>query len=95
MTVLRVKFGKRFRKDVKRLEKSRIDLSPLWEVVECLEKGQRLPDVYRDHPLQGKMQGSRECHIGPDWLLRYAKEEKYLLLLLISTGDHRHVLKIE
>lgn len=50
---------------------------------------------HHDHALKGKLHGTRECHIAPDWLLRYAIDEDSLILLLISTGDHRHTLGME
>jgi mRNA interferase YafQ len=90
-----IKFGKQYRKDIKRLLRSGYNLGPLEEVVEILVSGKNLPSRYRDHALKGRLTGSRECHISGDWLLRYVKDEEQLLLLLLSTGDHRHVLGIE
>ncbi|OGJ57804.1 hypothetical protein A2881_05700 [Candidatus Peribacteria bacterium RIFCSPHIGHO2_01_FULL_55_13] len=75
--------------------KSGYDLSLLGSVIDQLAHGNKLDVRYRDHELKGKLKGTRECHIGPDWLLRYAKDEEYLFLLLVSTGSHRRVLGIE
>ncbi len=86
---------KRFRKDVQRLHKSGFDLEKLEHVIDLLVSGKILPQQYRDHELRGQLRGSRECHISGDWLLRYSKDENLLILLLISTGDHRRVLGIE
>ena len=36
----------------------------------------------------GSMRKFRECHIAPDWLLIYRKDEKVLLLELTATGTH-------
>lgn len=96
MSILyRIKLSKRYKKDIKRLEKSRVDLSPLERIVDQLARSEKLSSKRRDHELQGRLKGTRECHIGPDWLLRYAKDESCLMLLLISTGDHRRVLGVE
>ncbi len=86
---------KHYKKDYKRLLKSGFDIGKLENTIRLLGAGEMLPDRYRDHVLKGSLQGTRECHIGPDWLLRYAKNEDTLILLLISTGDHRRVLGIE
>ncbi len=86
---------KEFRKDLRRLKKTGYDLQKLETVINELSSGKELAEHHRDHPLQGHMKGSRECHISPDWLLRYTKKNNILVLLLISTGDHRHVLGIE
>ena len=83
---------KRFRKDVKRLKKSHVDLSRLGLIIDQLAAGETLLPEYRDHALRGEMAGSRECHIAPDWLLRYVKEDERLILILIGTGSHRDVL---
>lgn len=87
--------SKRFKKDVRRLEKSGFDLEKLKSAIDILASGESLPAGFLDHALRGELAGSRECHIGPDWLLRYAKDKDRLLLLLLSTGDHRQVLGIE
>lgn len=88
-------YTKQFRKDLHRLEKSGFNLHKLEVVISTLATGAVLPDVHRDHPLKGVMKGSRECHIGPDWILRYIKRDDVMVLLLLSTGNHRRVLGIE
>jgi mRNA interferase YafQ len=30
-----------------------------------------LETKYKDHPMQGKYAGARDCHITPDWILIY------------------------
>jgi len=42
-----------------------------------------------------KKNNDRECHLGPDWVLRYRLDEQKRILHLLSTGDHRRVLGIE
>lgn len=86
---------KRYRKDYRRLTKAGLQLTKLEQVIELLAAGQPLSDRRHDHALKGELSGTRECHIGPDWLLRYAKNDAHLVLLLISTGNHRDVLGIE
>ncbi len=93
--IYQIKLSKRYKKDIKRLSKSHYNMTRLEDVVDQLLCGMRLSDEYGDHELHGKLKGTRECHIGPDWLLRYTKDGDHLLLLLISTGTHRHVLGIE
>lgn len=88
-------YTKRFRKDLYRLEKSGFDLLKLESIIELLASGRKLPPTCRDHALTGVMKGSRECHIAPDWLLRYIQRDDVMVLALISTGDHRRVLGIE
>lgn len=93
--IYRIKLSKRYKKDIRRLKKSHRDFSRLESIINQLATDQLLPLECRDHSLKGNLKDTRECHIGHDWLLRYAKNETQIMLLLISTGDHRQVLGIE
>lgn len=95
MSGYRIKTSKAFRKDIRRLQKSQYAMEKLQAVIDLLAAGQDLPESYFDHALRGDAVGQRECHIGPDWVLTYRKDHKLLLLLLLRTGTHRDVLRIE
>ena len=80
---------KQFRKDVKSLITSgRYNEQKLRNTVRILARGEKLPFRYHDHALKGSMQGFRECHIEPDWLLVYRYQEDRLVLVLQRTGSH-------
>ncbi len=85
----------RYEKDIRRLKKSGANLNKLDQVIDMLSVGKELPDKYRDHELKGLLNGTRGCHIAPDWLLLYKKNSEKLILLLLRTGSHRDVLEIE
>ena len=70
-------------------------MEKLEAAIDVLASGQLLLPSYFDHPLHGDLEGRRECHIGPDWLLIYKKDQESLLLLLLRTGTHRETLGIE
>lgn len=70
------------------MKKRRYDVSLLEKVVFQLAMDEELSQAYRDHPLRGDWEGYRECHIRPDWLLIYKKEDNDLVLLLFRTGTH-------
>lgn len=82
-----------FKKDVKLIEKQRKDLGQLRTVVNTLLSRQSLDAKYKDHALSGNWNGFRECHIAPDWLLIYLKNETELVLTLTRTGSHSNLLK--
>ncbi|MBI1812596.1 type II toxin-antitoxin system YafQ family toxin [Candidatus Peregrinibacteria bacterium] len=86
---------KRYKKDYKRIRKSGFDMEKLENVIDRLASGLPLNGGRRDHALRGAMQGTRACHIAPDWLLRYGIDGNELILILVSTGTHRDVLSIE
>lgn len=95
MSIYRIKTSKAFRKDIKRLQKSRYNMQQLQVAIDVLASGQVLPDAYVDHALHGDRVGQRECHIGPDWLLIYKKDHDALVLLLLRTGTHLDTLGME
>lgn len=83
-----VRFTRRFKKDLKLAKKQGKDLKKLYDVIEPLANGEPLAEKYRDHALQGEYEGSRECHIEPDWLLIYEIRGDVLILMLYRLGSH-------
>ena len=86
--MLSVYLSKKFKKDVKRLQKQGKDMQKLKDVIEMLCNGQILPEKYRDHRMTGDWQGFKDCHIEPDWLLVYQYINNELVLVLVATGSH-------
>jgi mRNA interferase YafQ len=82
-----------FKKDLKRLKKRGLDISLMQTVVDSLLEGKQLEEKYRDHALEGNWKGFRECHIQPNWLLIYLREDEILTLTLIDTGTHSDLFK--
>lgn len=78
----------KFKKSLKLAKKRGLDISLMQNVVDTLLQGFSLDEKYRDHELKGKYKGFRECHIQPDWLLIYLKENDILTLTLVDTGTH-------
>lgn len=88
MTKYTVKYTSQFKKDYKLAKKRNLDLDSLKIIVDKLTNDEPLDEKYRDHALGGDWKNYRECHIQPDWLLIYRKEEKVLVLVLTRTGTH-------
>jgi len=61
-------------------------MTKLRDLLLLLTEGGALPTQYRDHPLRGKWQHYRDCHIEPDWLLIYKIDGNDLYL--VRTGTH-------
>ena len=78
------------KKDYKIAIKRGCDPKELEAVITLLVNEQPLPEKYRDHALVNNLRfkDCRECHIEPDWLLVYKKNNKELTLFLIETGTH-------
>jgi mRNA interferase YafQ len=89
--ILTVHYSNKFKKDLKRLQKSDEDMKRLRSLVKILEFNVKLPDKFRDHQLKGKYAHHRECHIKPDLLLIYKLEGEKLIL--VRTGSHSELFE--
>ena len=81
-------FTTKFKKDLKLVQKQGKDLDKLFTVIELLANDEKLDGTYRDHALSGNYDGFRECHIEPNWLLIYRKNNDRIILYLLRTGSH-------
>ena len=91
--MLSLRYTSAFKKDLAKAKKRGQDLTLLKEVIEMLQKEQKLDDKYKDHELTGNMKGFRECHVSPDWLLIYKVEKSELVLVLTRTGSHSDLFR--
>ena len=79
----------RFKKHLKLMVKrNKSSIRKIAETVDLLQRGEKLPERFRDHELAGNLKGSRECHILPDLLLIYRIFNDILILELVDTGSH-------
>ena len=79
----------KFKKDYKSIRQQNFfDEEELRNVIGALANDIPLDEKYQDHPLHGKYEGARECHIKPDWLLIYSKDKDKVRLILMRTGTH-------
>lgn len=83
-----IEFTNSYLKDLKKARKRGLDENLLDDVIFKLANDIELPQRNRDHALKGNLKGYRECHILPDWLLIYKKEDTLKLLILVRTGTH-------
>lgn len=88
-----VKFTSQFKKDLKQAKKQHKNLDKLFKAVNILANGGILGAKYHDHDLSGNYNGTRECHIEPDWLLIYEIRGEVLVLMLYRLGTHSELFK--
>lgn len=79
-----------FKRKLKIIKRQNKRLYKLTEVVNKLANNEKLDIKNRDHQLitNLKFKNYRECHIEPDWLLIYKKDDNNLILYLIEMGSH-------
>lgn len=83
--MLRIHYTNAFKKDLKLSQKRGKNIEKLKEVIYFLVEEKVLPTTYKDHMLIGNYVGRRECHLEPNWLLIYKKEEDFLILERLGT----------
>lgn len=81
-----LKLTKRYLRDLKLARKRGMDENLLNEIIGKLLDGESLPEKNHDHLLHGDYEGYRECHITPDWLLIYIKDDE-IKIISLSSGD--------
>jgi len=81
----------KFKKDLSRVKKRGKNIKKLETVLAKLQSGEGLEPRYKDHALSGDMEGYRDLHIEPDWLLIYQVNESDLYL--VRTGSHSDLFK--
>ena len=84
-----IHFSKKFTKQFKKIARSGVyNIEYIYDVIDLLASGERLPAKFFDHRLKGNFVNFRECHIYPDLLLIYFIAEKTLMMEMIQIGSH-------
>lgn len=85
-----------FNKKLKKVSKQGKDITKLEYILSVLVNDKELEFKYKDHLLQNYKvyKNARECHIDPDWLLIYDKDENQKIIYLITTGSHSDIFKM-
>lgn len=81
-------YTSQFKKDYKLCVKRGYPMKKLQKVIEDLLAGIPLAPRHRLHCLTGSWVDFEECHVKPDWLLIFKREEKTKTLIFVSTGTH-------
>ena len=90
--MLKLEYANQFKKDFRKIAKLPIpDIVEAGHVIKQLQLGSTLPAKYVDHALSGNWQGYRDCHIKPDLVLIYKRDEHTLKLARI--GSHSELFR--
>ncbi len=89
-----IKATKAYKKSLRKLSRSGVfDKTKLETVIDVLASGKSLSEKHKDHKLVGKLKMFRECHVTPDLLLIYYKQDEQLILVLVDVGSHSQLFK--
>lgn len=89
--MLKPKYSKKFKRDVKKFEHQKSAMIDLRNIIEHLLKEEPLDNKQCDHSLSGNWVGHRECHVKPDMLLIYKTDDECLFLERV--GSHSELFK--
>lgn len=87
----KLRYTKRFERDLARCKRNGLDLEELWSVVDVLVSNGCVPDENKPHMLRDEYAGCWECHIDENWLLVWRQNDNRLTLLLTNTGTHEEL----
>lgn len=89
------KTSRQFKKDYKKLKNSgRRDMGKLKALMKKLIYKEKLDEQYKDHALQGEMEGYRDCHLEGDWVLIYKiylDKDNNEVILFHATDNHSNL----
>lgn len=88
-----IAFESTFKKDFKKAKKKKRNLDLLEEVLKTLREQGKLPPKFKPHKLKGNYKGYWECHIQPDWLLIWKKDNNTKTIYLSRTGTHSELFR--
>lgn len=89
--MLKPEYTTKFKKDLKVVEKRKLNIEELKDIIKKLCMEEALPLKNKDHNLSGQWTGCRECHIAPDWLLIYQVGNG--IIVFERTGSHSDLFK--
>jgi len=89
--MLTVYFTNSFKRDYKVCQKRNKRMDELHNIMKMLEDEIPLEKKHKEHKLVGKYIGLWECHIEPDWLLVYDRDDNELTF--IRTGTHSDLFR--
>lgn len=82
----KIELSNRCKKRLKKLDAEKKEI--FREIVEKLANNEVLDPKYHDHALKGEYVNFRECHLKPDLLLIYQKQDDKLILYCLNVGSH-------
>ena len=93
MTRYAIKKSSAFKKAIKKFKHQSEVLEKIENIIDTLADNKPLDSNHKDHALQGEYTGYRECHIEPELLLIYKKQDDILVLVCFRLGSHSELFK--
>jgi len=86
-------FSNQFKRSYKLMMKRGANPKLLEKAISLICSGEPLPFTYKEHNLSGNYSQYKECHLLPNWLLIYKKDEENKIVYFADTGTHSDLFK--
>jgi len=84
-----IAYAQSARRSLKRLRRSGSFKEAIFkELLVLFVHDKSLPVQFQDHALQGSFTEYRECHLGPNLLLLYERDEVLKIITIANIGTH-------
>lgn len=77
-----------FQKDERKAKKQNKNMGLLRDVIKDIIEEKVLKPQHKDHPLQGRWTGCRDCHVQNDWVLIYRVNKLNKSVFFERIGSH-------
>ena len=84
----KVEFTNSFKKDYLRVLKRGYNEKLIVLTIAKIANSETLSPKYKLHKLSGEFEDCWECHIKPDWLMIWIRDDIAQKIVLIRTGTH-------
>jgi mRNA interferase YafQ len=91
--MLRPIFERSFKKDYEKSKRRGLNIAKLKSIVDDLVNERPLGAKHKNHKLKGEFVDYWECHIEPDWLLIYRKDELNVYIYFVRNGTHSDLFR--
>lgn len=82
-----IRYTEQFKKDLILIKRNGYNLELIQNFINMIKTSQKLDIRYREHNINDKYKGFRECHITPDLILIYKIEKNLLTVLRIGVHN--------
>lgn len=87
----KISFSSRFKKSYKLCVKRGLDPEIMARAIKSLAETATVPKEFKPHQLTGDYKDCMECHLQPDWLLVWKKNQDVMEVLMVTTGTHSDI----
>lgn len=87
-----IHYSTKAKKDLKKYRSNVQLMTALFDILDKLKKGEKIPSKYKPHELIGTYKDCMECHVGSDFLLIWI-DVAYDMVEIVRLGSHSELFE--